>query len=285
MYENGELDVQNPPLEDMDRVKADPVLSKELYIGPRLCSYFYGFNVTKPPVDNVLVRKALSYAIDRQKLIDTVTKGNQLPAWSFACPGIFGNVAGNEDFPGITFDPEKARELLAEAGYPDGAGFPELTVLFNTSEGHQKIAEFIQAQWKQHLGIDLKLTNQEFKVYIDTLNEDATQVYKSGWCTDYPDQNNWVLEVFHPTKSRNRSKWSGPAADEFARLTEDAALESEPEKRKDLYFEAEKILCVDEAVIAPIYYYTFVICNKPYVERTYQLVGGQHWEKWKIKAH
>jgi oligopeptide transport system substrate-binding protein len=285
MYENGELDVQNPPLEDMDRVKADPVLSKELYIGPRLCSYFYGFNVTKPPVDNVLVRKALSYAIDRQKLIDTVIKGNQLPAWSFACPGIFGNVAGNEDFPGITFDPEKARELLAEAGYPDGAGFPELTVLFNTSEGHQKIGEFIQQQWKLHLGIDLNLTNQEFKVYLDTLDEDAPQVYKSGWCTDYPDQNNWVLEVFHPTMSRNRSKWSGPAADEFARLTEEAALESEPEKRKDLYFEAEKILCVDEAVIAPIYYYTFVICNKPYIERTYQLVGGQHWEKWKIKAH
>lgn len=285
MYENGELDVQNPPLDDMDRIKADPVLSKELYIGPRLCTYFYGFNVTKPPVDNVLVRKALSYAIDRQKLIDTVTKGNQLPAWSLACPGIFGNVANNDDFPGITFDPEKAKELLAEAGYPDGEGLPELTVIFNTSEGHQKIAEFIQAQWKQYLGVDLKLTNQEFKVYLNTITEDAPQVYKSGWCTDYPDQNNWVLELFHPTKSANRSKWSGPAADEFARITEQAALESEPEKRKELYFEAEKILCVDEAVITPIYYYTFVVCNKPYVERTYQLVGGQHWERWKIKAH
>ena len=285
MYENGELDVQNPPLEDMDRIKADPVLSKELYIGPRLCTYFYGFNTTKPPVDNVLVRKALSYAIDRQKLIDTVTKGNQLPAWSLACPGIFGNVAGNEDFPGITFDPEKARELLAQAGYPGGEGLPELTVIFNTSEGHQKIAEFIQAQWREHLGVDLKLTNQEFKVYLNTITEDAPPVYKSGWCTDYPDQNNWVLELFHPTRSANRSKWSGPAADQFARLTEDGALESEPEKRKELYFEAEKILCVDEAVIAPIYYYTFVVCNKPYVERTYQLVSGQHWEKWKIKAH
>ena len=285
MYENGELDVQNPPLEDMDRIKADPVLSKELYIGPRLCTYFYGFNTTKPPVDNVLVRKALSYAIDRQKLIDTVTKGNQLPAWSLACPGIFGNVAGNEDFPGITFDPEKARELLAQAGYPGGEGLPELTVIFNTSEGHQKIAEFIQAQWREHLGVDLKLTNQEFKVYLNTITEDAPPVYKSGWCTDYPDQNNWVLELFHPTRSANRSKWSGPAADQFARLTEDGALESDPEKRKELYFEAETILCVDEAVIAPIYYYTFVVCNKPYVERTYQLVGGQHWEKWKIKAH
>jgi oligopeptide transport system substrate-binding protein len=285
MYEAGELDVQNPPLEDMDRIKADPVLSKELYIGPRLCSYYYGFNVTKPPLDNVLVRKALSYAIDRQKLVDTVTKGGQIPAWSFACPGIFGNVADRPDFPGITFDADKARELLAEAGYPNGEGFPEITVMFNTNEAHQKIAEFVQAQWKEHLGIDLKLANQEFKVYLNTLMEDAPQVYRHGWCTDYPDQNNWLLEVFHPTRSANRSKWSGPAADEFARLVEQAAIESDPETRKELYFEAEQVLCADEAVIAPIYYYTFVVCNKPYVERTYQLVGGQHWEKWKIKAH
>jgi oligopeptide transport system substrate-binding protein len=286
MYENGELDVQNPPLEDMDRIKADPVLGKELYIGPRLCSYYYGFNVTKLPLDNVLVRKALSYAIDRQKLVDTVTKGGQIPAWSFACPGIFGNVAENPDFPGIAFNPEKARELLAEAGYPGGEGFPEVTVMFNTHEGHQKIAEFVQQQWSEHLGIEsVKLANQEFKVYVDTLVEDAPQVYRHGWCTDYPDQNNWVLEVFHPTKSNNRSKWSGPAADEFARIVEQAALESEPEKRKELYFEAEKIIAVDEAIMAPLYYYTFVVCNKPYVERTYQLVGGQHWEKWTVKAH
>jgi oligopeptide transport system substrate-binding protein len=286
MYENGELDVQNPPLEDMDRIKADPVLGKELYIGPRLCSYYYGFNVTKPPMDKVLVRQALSYAIDRQKLIDTVLKGGQLPAWSFACPGIFGNVAGNPDFPGITFNPDKARELLAEAGYPGGEGFPETTVMFNTHEGHQKIAEFVQQQWTEHLGIQsIKLANQEFKVYVDTLVEDAPQVYRHGWCTDYPDQNNWVLEVFHPTKSNNRSKWSGPAADEFARIVEQAALESEPDKRKELYFQAEKIIAVDEAIMAPLYYYTFVVCNKPYIERTYQLVGGQHWEKWKVKAH
>ncbi|UCC77114.1 MAG: peptide ABC transporter substrate-binding protein [Anaerolineales bacterium] len=285
MYENGELDVQNPPLDDMDRVKADPVLSKELYIAPRLCTYFYGYNTTKPPLDNVLVRKALSYAIDRQKLIDTVLKGGQAPAWSLACPGIFGNVAGRADFPGITFDPEKARELLAEAGYAGGEGWPDVTLMFNTSEGHQRIAEFIQAGWKEQLGIDVTLANQEFKVYLKTVVEDAPQIHRDGWCTDYPDQNNWVLELFHPTKSPNQTKWSGQAADEFARLTEQAALESEPEKRKELYFEAEKILCVDEAVIAPIYYYTRVVCNKPYVERTYQLVGGQHWEKWKIKAH
>ena len=285
MYENGELDVQKPPLDDMDRIKADPVLSKELYIGPEACTYYYGFNTTKPPVDDPTVRRALSYALDRQKLVDTVLKGGQKPAWSFACTGIFGNVAESEDFPGISFDPTRAKELLAEAGYPNGEGFPAVTLMFNTSEAHQKIAEFIQACWKEHLGIDVKLANQEFRVYLDTLTEDAPLIYRAGWCTDYPDQNNWVLEVFHPTMGQNDPKWSGAAADEFARLTEQAAAESDPEKRKELYFQAEEILCVNEAVIIPIYYYTTVVCNKPYVERTYQLVAGEHWDKWKIKAH
>jgi oligopeptide transport system substrate-binding protein len=285
MYENGELDSAGVPLEDMDRVKADPVLSKELYIAPALCTYYYGFNTTKPPVDDVLVRQALSYAVDRQKLIDTVMKGGQKPAWSLACPGIFGNVAETADFPGITFDPEMARQKLADAGYPDGQGFPELTLMFNTSEGHQKIAEFIQGNWKEHLGIDVNLANQEWKVYLQTCDEDAPQVYRMGWCADYPDQNNWVLEVFHPTKSANRPKWSGPGADAFAQVTEQAALATDPEERKQLYFEAEKLLCVDNAVIIPIYYYTSVQVNKPYLERTWQLVGGQHIDKWKVKAH
>jgi len=178
-----------------------------------------------------------------------------------------------------------ARQKLADAGYPDGQGFPEMTLMFNTSEGHQKIAEFVQSNWKEHLGIDVKLANQEWKVYLQTVTEDAPQVWRMGWCADYPDQNNWVLEVFHPTKGANRPNWTGPEADKFASLTEQAALASDPEERKQLYFEAEKVLSADSAVIIPIYYYTSVQVNKPYLERTQQLVGGQHIDKWKVKAH
>jgi len=286
MYENGELDVSAPPLEDMDRVKADPVLSKELRIGPVLCTYYYGYNTTKPPFDNAKVRQAFSYGVDRQKLIDTVLKGGQLPATTFACPGIFGTPAENPDFPGITFDPTKGKALLAEAGYPDGAGLPEITLMFNTSEGHQKIAEFIQQSWKENLGVEVKLANQEWAVYLQTTTEDAPQIFRMGWCADYADENNWVLEVFHPTKGANRPKWSGPDADEFARLTEEGASESDPAKREDLYFQAEKLLCVDSAVIIPIYYYTTVSTTKPYVERTFSKQGGnQEIWTWKVQAH
>ncbi|MBC7239683.1 MAG: peptide ABC transporter substrate-binding protein, partial [Chloroflexi bacterium] len=203
MYENGELDVAGVPSTEMERVKADPVLSKELYIAPYLCTYYYGFNVSKPPMDNVKLRQALSYAIDRQKLVDTVLKGGQRPAKTFACPGIFGSPADDPNFVGVSYDPAKAKQLLAESGY---TGTPEITLMFNTSEGHQRIAQFIQQNWKDTLGLDVKLANQEWKVYLQTVNEDAPQIYRLGWCADYPDENNWVLENFHPTKGSNSPK-------------------------------------------------------------------------------
>ncbi len=282
MYENGELDSVGVPSADMDRVKADPVLSKELTIAPDVCTYYIGMNNTKPPFDNVKVRQAFSYALDRQKLIDTVLKGGQKPAKTFACPGIWGTPAEDPNFKGIEFDPAKAKALLAEAGYPDGKGLPEITMMFNTSQGHQKIAEFAQQSWKEVLGVEVKLTNQEWKVYLQTVSEDAPQLYRMGWCADYPDENNWVLEVFHSTKGANDIKWKN---EEFDKIVEQAAAEPDPAKRKELYAKAEQILCVDQAAIIPVYYYTRVNVTKPYVERTFAALGGEHIDEWKVKAH
>jgi oligopeptide transport system substrate-binding protein len=287
MYENGELDVANPPLDDMDRVKADPQLSKELYIAPRLCTYYYGFNTTKPPFDNVKVRQAFSAAVDRQKLIDTVLKGEQKPAKTFACPGIFGTPAEDPDFKGITFDPANAKKLLEEAGFPGGKGLPEVTLMINTSEAHQKIAQFIQQSWKDNLGVDVKLANQEWAVYLKTVHDNAPQIYRMGWCADYPDENNWVLEVFHPTKGANEPKWdpNSASAKAFIAAIEKGAAVTDPAERRKAYFEAEKILTEDQAIIIPIYYYTRVVCTKSYVERTYAPLGGEHIDKWKVLVH
>ena len=287
MYENGELDRAAVPLDDMDRVKADPVLSKELNIAPRLCTYYYGFNTTKPPFDKVKVRQAFSYGVDRQKLIDTVTKGGQTPAKTHACPGIFGSPAEDPNFEGIVFDPARGQALLAEAGYPDGKGLPEITLMHNTSEGHAKIAQFIQQSWKDNLGVEVNLANQEWKVFVKTCHDDAPQIFRMGWCADYPDENNWVLEVFHPLKGSNDPEWDpeSASAKRFMEVTEGGAAASDPVERKRLYFEAEKILCVDEAIIIPIYYYTRVECTRPYVNRTYAPLGGEHFDKWTIEAH
>jgi oligopeptide transport system substrate-binding protein len=287
MYDNGELDSVLPPLADLDRLRADAELSKQLHVIPQLATFYVGFNVSKPPVDNKLVRRALSAALDRQKLIDNVLKAGQQPARTFASPGIFGSPALDPKFKGITFDPQQAREWLAEAGYPDGQGFPEITFMYATGSEAQRIQEFIQMQWRDNLGIDVKLANQEWKVYIQTLRVDPAPVWGLGWAADYPDENNWVLEVFHPTMGGNRPQWDpeDPAAKRFMEVTEAAAAESDPDVRKALYFEAEKILCEDEVIIMPAVHYVAILLTKPYLERNYPVLGGLHIEKWKVRAH
>ena len=295
MYEAGELDWTAPPLEDMDRIKADPVLSQELFIAPRDCQYYYGFVHDKPPMDNVLVRKALSAAIDRQALVENVLKGGQIPANTFAPAMIFGNAASDpaiapwalpEEMGGTGYAKavEMAKGWLAEAGYPDSAGFPTITLMHNTSEGHKKIAETIAAMWKDSLGIDIKVENQEWQVYLQTIREvtaveEMPHVFRMGWCADYPDQNNWVRENFHSTDGANTLRWHN---EEFDTLTEQAALEVDPAKRKEMYFEAEKLLNEDAAAIIPIYYYTTVAVAKPWLTRYYGEMGGQHWWMWSI---
>ncbi|MFQ5933676.1 MAG: peptide ABC transporter substrate-binding protein, partial [Dehalococcoidia bacterium] len=257
-------------------VKADPILSREFFTAPALITYYYGFNNTRPPMDNPLVRKAFTASIDRQTLIDTVTKGGQSPALTFTAPGNFGAIDPSEGI-GIPFDPAQARQYLAQAGYPGGEGLPEITLMHNTSEGHQKIAEAIQAMWKEHLGVEVKIINQEWGVYLDTLSTDAPHVYRLGWGSDYPDANNWLNEVFHSTSGNNFANFSNAR---FDQLVEAAASEQNPDTRLSLYKEAETILSQDEAGIAPIYFYTTVQLTKPYLVRTYAPFGGEQFRNW-----
>jgi oligopeptide transport system substrate-binding protein len=266
----------------MDRVKADPVLSKELTIAPYLCTYYYGFNNEKPPFDNPLVRKAFASAIDRQSLIDYVLKGEQKPAQTFTCPGIFGHVDGVAEGIGMPYDPEAARNYLAEAGYPNGEGFPEVTLMHNTSEGHAKIAQFIQQSFQDTLNVKVNVVNQEWKVYLATCREDAPQIYRMGWCADYPDANNWLNEVFNSKAGSNYANYNNP---EYDAIVEQAARETDPAKRLELYKQAETLLCETDCAIAPIYYYTIVNLTKPYVVRTFAPLGGEHWEQWDILPH
>ena len=199
-YEVGNLDAAAVPSQDIDRVKSDSVLSEQLVIAPNFCTYYYGFNTTQPFVDDPRMRRALSMALDRQDLVDNVLKGGQEPAQWFARPGLVA-APTMADYPdlGIKFDAAKAKEeldaYLAEKGItPDQL---DITLMFNTSSGHQKIAEWAQQQWKQNLGIDIKLTNQEWKVFLETIKSlDTPQIYRLGWCLDYPDANNFTREVF-----------------------------------------------------------------------------------------
>jgi oligopeptide transport system substrate-binding protein len=286
-YEAGNIDAAAVPQADIDRVKADPEMSKELVIAGVTCTYYYGFNTKAPFVDDVRVRRALSEALDRQGLVDNVLKGGQQPAQWFSRPGIAAapTMESHPDL-GVKYNPDDAKKLmdeyLAEKGIT--AADVDITLMFNTSSGHQTIAEAIQQMWKENLGIDVKLTNQEWKVYLNTIKSPETpQIYRLGWCQDYPDANNFIREVFITGGSANPGdggvNYSNP---EWEELLLKAAVEKDPAKRLEMYAQAEQTLCYDDAVIIPIYWYTRVTTTKPYIKRTFGVGGQENFTKWEI---
>ncbi len=295
-YEAGNLDVVSTvPLSDLDRIKADATLSKELSISPGACTYYYGFNTQAPVVSDQRVRLALSEAIDRQSLIDNVVKGGQTPAQWFALPGVAG-APTLQDHPdlGVKYDPVDAKKQLQ--AYLDEtkqtADQLDLTLMYNTSSAHQAIAEAIQQMWKDNLGVNVKVVNQEWKVYlVTTQSKDTPQIFRLGWCLDYPDANNFDRDVFAVGGNANPVKNGAPAGGiewndpQYETLVKQAATETDPAKRLDLYSQAEELLVKTDAAIAPIYWYTTLNMTKPYVTRTHGQGSREAYEKWDIASH
>ena len=282
-YEAGELDrTDTVSVSDIPRIQADPVLSQEYYSGPQSCTYYAGFSVGVAPLDNVHLRRAMSYAVDREDIIDNILQGGQFPAPFFSNPTL--NAAPLvEDFPdlGIGYDPDMAAEelelALADLGLSDPSELPPITYLFNTSSAHQAIAEALQAMWADELGIQVELTNQEFATYLD---QRATfPVWRAGWCSDYPDNNNFMFDVFHSSSNNNDTGFS---SEEYDALVEQAATETDTATRIDLYAQAEEILIEEAAAMLPIYFYSQNEMTKPYVERTYALGGQQYFYNWEM---
>ncbi len=299
LYENNELDSVDVPLAEMDRVQADPVLRAEFRSAPDLATYYYGFTNTKPPFDDVRVRRAFSAAIDRQSLVDNVTKGGQIPASTMAPPGIFG--APEPGTLGLGYDPEMAQASLQE--FLDEMGMTveefndayDIVLGHNTSEGHAKIAAAIQEMWADTLGVAVRVENQEWKVYLDTIRkdtavEDTFHIFRLGWGADYPDQNNWVHEVFNSEAGANRlrrncadpncAETTGPSR--FDELTAQARQSQDPAERIELYAEAEHLLAYEEAAYAPIYHYTNVTVTKPWLKRNFPALGGLDFSNWEL---
>lgn len=297
MYENNELDTAAPPLPEMDRVKADPVLSEELDILPLSCTYFYGFINNKYPMSDARVRLAFSQAVDRQSLVDNVLKGGQIPASSFAPDGIFG--APPVGTVGVFYDPAAAQEnlqaFLDEEGLTlDDFNNLDVVLMHNTSEGHAQIAAAIQQMWADNLGVDVRVENQEWAVYLQTIEkttplEEMPHMYRLGWCADYADENNWVHEVFNSTEGSNRLRrncvddnCSEIGESEFDELTKAAQVEVDPAARAALYAQAEELLAAGEAAYLPIYHYTTVAVTKPWLTRTFPTVAAPAMFEWQV---
>ncbi|WP_139491940.1 peptide ABC transporter substrate-binding protein [Brevibacillus dissolubilis] len=252
MYEAGDLDWAGHPLGVLPS-DAIPALKDagKLTIHPTASIYWYKFNTEKAPFNNAKIRKAFAYAINRQAIVDNVTQGGQQPAFSMLPP----TMAVKPDGYFKDNDIEGAKKLLEEGMKEAGiTSLPPITISYNTSENHKKIAESIQDQWKKAFNIDVKLENTEWKVYLDKLHEGNYQIGRMGWSADFNDPINF-LEMFRDKKGGNNdTNWENA---KYKELLIKSTQEQDQEKRKALFAEAEAIF-MDEMPVAPIYYSTDV---------------------------
>ncbi len=287
MYENNELDIMGSgyspiPLEDIPDIKANPVLSKEYSLENQFCTYAYAFNTQRKPVDNPLVRKAIAAAVGRHLMIDVLAGGDLQIATTFTSPPIFGAVDPKAGI-GIRFNPVQARKWLAEAGYPDGKDFPNITLLYSASEKNTKFARAVKASLSHFLNINLELREKRFENFFQIItNNNPPHLFLLDWCADYPDAYNFLNVVFKPSKSLYRFGWNDPRFEDLMMMAE---KELNPLKRKNLYRKAEKILCEEEAIVIPIYFDTAHCLVKPRIGGWYHMgIGGQHIRNWHLLA-
>ena len=215
---------------------------------PYLGTYYYLINTRRPPFDNVLVRRALSLTVDREQLTRTVLQGSGVPAYAITPPGTLGYQPPKL----FEYDVEKARALLAEAGYPNGEGFPVAELLYNTSDSHRKVAVAIQQMWKDALNIDITLTNQEWKVYLATVDKMEFDLARRGWIGDYVDPNNF-LDLFICGGGNNSTGFCNQRFDDM--VLREAPRAPDTAARFEIFHTAETLL-MEEMPFIPIYTYT-----------------------------
>ena len=261
-YKSGELDVIGIAAEDLTAIQGDAALSKEMVDVPGNCTFYFGFNNAKPPFDNKQVRQAFAQALDRDAWVRDVLQGLGEPTQTFIPKGFPGYDADEKSWP---FDAAAAKKTLADAGFPDGKGLPEIKLTFSSSARNKVRFEWIANQIKQNLGIDVVLDPVDPTAYTALVKEPETtpQMFFLGWCADFPDPQNWLTAVFKTGGSASaRITWSNK---EFDGLVTQADTEADAAKRAELYAKAQKLL-VQESPVAFIYSNPAKILVKPYIK-------------------
>ncbi|MDP4096950.1 peptide ABC transporter substrate-binding protein [Paenibacillus sp. P96] len=268
-YQSGQLDYAGLPNGEIptDQIPAvKQQLPDEFKVKGIASTYYYMFNVTEKPFDNVKIRKAFAMAINRQLIVDNVTLGGQLPAFGFVPPGIKGE---NEEFRNehedkfFTEDLTEAKKLLQEGMAEEGyTTLPPITLLYNSSEAHQKIALAVADMWKQNLGVDVQTQSQEWGVFLENRNQLNYQVARAGWSADYNDPMTF-MDMWTTGNGNNDAGYANP---EYDALIKQARTSADPKVRNEAFAKAEKLLVQDDMVIAPIYYYSNVSLTKQNVK-------------------
>ncbi len=238
-----------------------------------LFTYYYMINTTRKPLDDVRVRRALSMAVDRRELTEQLLGVGDVPAYSLVPPLLPGYAPAEAAKENVA----EARRLLAEAGYPNGRGFPTFSILYNTSETHQAVAQLIRKQWQRNLGITIRGRNEEFATYLNTQRQLEYDVSRRGWSADYLDPNTF-LDMYVTGGEHNNTGWSNS---EYDRLIAGAAVETDADARFKMFARAERIL-MDEQPIIPLYFFVSQNLVKPHVRGFYNNMVDTHhvWAIW-----
>lgn len=260
-YRSGSLNfIQEVPVDEIPGLLS----SGELKVHPYLGTYYCCFNTSKAPFDDVRVREAFSLVIDRNYIVENVTKTGQMPATAFVPSGISDAPGAKDDFRAVGGDYmdvsaekyqencERARQLLAEAGYPNGEGFPIVEYLYNTSDNHRLIGEALQNMWQTELGVTVNLVNQEWNTFLDTRKNGDYSIARNGWIADYNDPMSF-LDMWLTGGGNNDAQYSNP---DYDALIMQAKSTSDLAERMSLMHQAEDILMGQDVVHAAIYFYT-----------------------------
>jgi ABC-type oligopeptide transport system substrate-binding subunit len=284
LWLNNEVDTSSIPTEELAaHLEQFPDETEQF---PDLAVFYFAFRMTKPPFDDVRVRRAFSAAFDRETFVAEVLQGQGLPMKHLAPPGIFG--APPIDEVGVGFDPEYARQQLEEAGYPNCEGFPTVTLIGYSGQSTLNWIEYAQNQYETNLGCDPGVIQIEQLPFAELLtateaslpDEQAPHMWTLGWGPDYADENNWVGDVLW-CQTDNRSKRT---CNEIDDMIVEARQEPDPERRQELYAQIEEAFFGPEGEfpIAPFWLRIAYVADHTWIDNPRSLFGGNQWYNWTI---
>ena len=262
-YRAGEIQITSTvPPDNFEQVKE--ALGDQLHVSPYLGVYYYGFNLTKPPFkDNPALRQALSMAIDRELLVEKITGRGESPAYSWVPPGVNNYQPTVLSYAALSQQERNriAQGLYKEAGYSDDNPL-QFELRYNTSDTQRRVALAIQAMWRDVLGAQATLINEEFQVLLANMRDrEVTQVFRSSWIGDYNDAHTF-LGIMQPG---NPANMPGYASEEYDSLMQRAAEQVDLDRRRRYLEEAERVMLADHPVI-PIYFYVSKHLVSPQVQ-------------------
>jgi len=246
-YKNNEVDIMTPDPNDVPTIKADATLGKEYQEYPGACTLTIIMNLTKEPFTNPKVRQAFAYGFDREAYIRDALKDTEIKTLTWIPPGYPGYDPDEKRF---DYDPAKAKQMLADAGFPDGKGLPEIKYSYNSNNpANQARAQYLVQIFQKSLGVTITPDPVEGTTLVSMRKDVKTypQMTGGGWCADYPDPQDWLSIYWHSSTSFAQD--SGYKNPEVDKLTEQADVELDPAKRADLYNQAQKLVIADQGEI------------------------------------